>query len=349
MKINHIKITKNAMKKIKVIQFGLGNMGSVMAKTVLEKKDLELVGAIVRNDKDNGKDISELIGLKKKTGIKTFTNIKEAIKKTKPDIMLHAAVSYVPEVWKQIKPAVESGINVITIAEEMGWPFVKYPKLCREMENAAKKHKVSILGSGINPGFAMDIMPLVISGICQNVKSIKVTRVIDFSPFGPAIQKNIGIGMSSIEFKKGIKERKLPLHIGLPESTYMLASGLKWNLDKVIETREAVIAKHNTKVLGYMTVKKGKVVGFNHRCFGFYKSKKLIILEELGRIDPHEHYKNTILIEGKPKLIETINVPPGNITTTSHAVNLIPLVVNAKPGLLSMLDIPPAPALQNKK
>ncbi len=336
------------MKKIKVIQFGLGAMGSVMAKIVLKKKDLELVGAIIRDEKDNGKDVGELIGLKKKTGVKAYTNAKELFKKEKPDIMLHAAVSYVPNVWVQIKPAVESGINVITIAEEMGYPFVKYPKLCREMDKTAKKHKVSILGSGINPGFAMDIMPLIISGICQNVKSIKITRVIDFSPFGPAIQKNIGIGMSPKEFKKGIKEKKLPLHIGLPESTYMLVSGLKWKLDKLTETRGPVFAKHDIKVPGYMTIKKGKVAGFNHRCFGFYKGKKLIILEELGRVDPHENYKNTIIIEGKPKLVETINVPTGNITTTSHAVNLIPKVVDAKPGLLSMLDISVTPALLNK-
>jgi len=83
-------------------------------------------------------------------------------------------------------------------------------------------------------------------------------------------------------------------------------------------------------------------------CFGFYKSKKLIILEELGRVDPHESYQNTIIINGKPKLIETINVPPGNITTTSHAVNLIPIVLKAKEGLLTMLDLTPAPALQQR-
>jgi len=336
------------MKKIRVIQFGLGAMGSVMVKIVLEKKELELVGAVIRSDEDNGKDIGKLIGLNKKTGIKASNNPEEVFKKAKADIMLHAAVSYVPQVWEQIKPAVVSGINVVTIAEEMGYPFVKYPSLSREMDKTAKKHNVSILGSGINPGFAMDLMPLIISGICREVKSVRVTRVIDFSPFGPSIQKNIGIGMNAKEFKNKLKSKKLPLHIGLPESTYMLASGLQWKIDKLMEKREPVLAKHSIKVPGYMTVQKGKVAGFNHRCFGFYKGKKLITLEELGRVDPHEKYENIITIEGNPKLIETINVPPGNITTTSHAVNLIPQVVNARPGLLSMLDLPVAPVLVKK-
>lgn len=336
------------MKKLRVIQFGLGAMGSVMAKIVLEKKELELVGAVIRDEKDNGKDIGKLIGLNKKTGVRASNNPEEVFKKAKADIMLHAAVSYVPQVWEQIKPAVVSGINVVTIAEEMGYPFVKYPSLSREMDKTAKKHKVSILGSGINPGFAMDLMPLIISGICREVKSIRVTRVIDFSPFGPSIQKNIGIGMDAKEFKNKLKSKKLPLHLGLPESAYMLASGLQWKIDKLLEKREPVLAKHSIKVPGYMTVQKGKVAGFNHRCFGFYRGKKLITLEELGRVDPHEKYENTITIEGKPKLIETINVPPGNITTTSHAVNLIPKVVNARPGLLSMLDLPVAPVLVKK-
>jgi len=336
------------MKKIRVIQFGLGAMGSVMVKIVLEKKELELVGAVIRSDEDNGKDIGKLIGLNKKTGIKASNNPEEVFKKAKADIMLHAAVSYVPQVWEQIKPAVVSGINVVTIAEEMGYPFVKYPSLSREMDKTAKKHNVSILGSGINPGFAMDLMPLIISGICREVKSVRVTRVIDFSPFGPSIQKNIGIGMNAKEFKNKLKSKKLPLHIGLPESTYMLASGLQWKIDKLMEKREPVLAKHSIKVPGYMTVQKGKVAGFNHRCFGFYKGKKLITLEELGIVDPHEKYENIITIEGNPKLIETINVPPGNITTTSHAVNLIPQVVNARPGLLSMLDLPVAPVLVKK-
>jgi len=293
------------MKKIRVIQFGLGAMGSVMVKIVLEKKELELVGAVIRSDEDNGKDIGKLIGLNKKTGIKASNNPEEVFKKAKADIMLHAAVSYVPQVWEQIKPAVVSGINVVTIAEEMGYPFVKYPSLSREMDKTAKKHNVSILGSGINPGFAMDLMPLIISGICREVKSVRVTRVIDFSPFGPSIQKNIGIGMNAKEFKNKLKSKKLPLHIGLPESTYMLASGLQWKIDKLMEKREPVLAKHSIKVPGYMTVQKGKVAGFNHRCFGFYKGKKLITLEELGRVDPHEKYENIITIEGKPKLIKS--------------------------------------------
>jgi len=335
-------------KKIKVIQFGLGAMGSEMAKIVLKKRDLELVGAIVRREEQNGKDIGDLIGLKKKTGIKAYTNPKELYKKVKADVMLHAAVSYAPLVWKQIRPAVESGINVITIAEEMGYPYIKYPKICKEINRVAKRKGVRVLGSGINPGFAMDLLPVLISGICEHVDSIRVIRVIDFSPFGQAIQNNIGIGMNESEFKKKIKEGKLPLHIGLPESSSMVAAAFGWKIDKIVETREPVIANKHIHVPGYKHVPKGKVAGFNHRCFAYSKGRKVITLEELGRVDPNEDYKNTIIINGKPRITEVMNVPTGKITTTSHAVNLIPAVLKANPGLLTMLDLTPAPALPLK-
>lgn len=333
------------MKKIRVIQFGLGAMGSMMVRIMLEKRDLEIVGAIDHGEDKVGKDLSLVLGLKKKTGVIVSNNPHEVFKRAKADIMLHAAVSYVPKVWEQIKPAVVSGISVITIAEEMGYPWIKYPAICKEMNETAKKHRARVLGSGINPGFAMDIFPLFLTGTCRAVTSIHVKRVIDFSPFGPSIQKNIGIGLSVQEFKQGVKEGKLPLHIGLPESLFMLANGLRWKIDKITETREPFPAKKAINVPGYKRIPAGNVAGFNHRCFGYLQGKKVIILEELGRVDPKENYSNTIIIEGEPRLVESINVPPGHITTTSHAVNLIPSVLRAQPGLLTMLDVLVAPLL----
>ncbi len=330
------------MEPLRVIQFGLGAMGRVMASLILGKRNMQLVAAIDRNPENKGKDLGLVLGLNKKTGIIVTDNAAEVFATIPADAMIHAAVSYVPKVWEQIKPAVEKGISVVTIAEEMGYPWVKYPELCAEMDQVAKAHNARILGSGINPGFAMDLMPLLLTGICRRVDSITVTRYIDFSPFGASIQKNIGIGLSSKEFKEGVKMGKLPLHIGLPESAYMVAAGLGWNIDKIEETREALLAKKSIKVPGYMTVKKGNVAGFNHSCFAYSKGKKLITLEELGRVDPKEEYKNIIKIEGDPKILEWVNVPPGHITTTSHAVNLVLALLKTAPGLRTMLDLPVA-------
>ncbi len=333
-------------KRLKVLQYGLGSMGSKMVELVLKKEGLELVGAVVRKEKA-GKDIGDILGWNKKLGIKGYTE-RDAFESLGADVMLHAAVSYVPDVWKQISGAVRAGINVITIAEEMGYPFVKYPSLCNEMDNSARKHEVSILGSGINPGFAMDYLPLALTGIVHSVTSIKVTRLVDFSPFGPAIQKNIGVGLTENQFRRGIIEGSLPGHIGLLESAHMTAHALGWKLDRTKETKTPVISNKPIKVPGYITVQTGKVSGFDQKLSCYEKGKLRIVLEELGRVDPEIDYKNTIMINGKPNIVECMSVPTGKLTTTAHAVNLIPVVYNAKPGLLTMLDLPVAPALKDK-
>lgn len=335
------------MKKIRVIQYGLGAMGSKMVEWVLNKEQLELVGAIVKSEEKIGKDVGDVLGWKKKIGVKCY-KAEDAFKNVKADVMLHAAVSYVPEVWKQIKGAVESGMNVITIAEEMGYPFVKYPLLSKEIDIVAKENGVSVLGSGINPGFAMDYLVLALTGILPRVNKIKVTRLINFAPFGTSIQNNIGIGLTAKEFIDGVAKVKLPVHIGLFECIHMLASALNWKIDKIKEIKIPVVADKNIKVPGYKSVAKGKVCGFDQRAIGYFRGEEKIRLEELGRVDPKLDYKNTIYIYGKPNLVESMNVPSGDLTTTSHAVNLIPVVVNAKPGLLSMLDLTVAPALKDK-
>lgn len=335
------------MKKIRVIQYGLGAMGSMMARLMLQKRDLEVVGCIIQRPEKNGKDLGELLNLKKRTGVICSNRPEKAFKETDADIMLHAAVSYVPQVWKQIRPAVERGISVVTIAEEMGYPYKKYPALCKEMDTTAKRNGARILGSGINPGFAMDYLPLAMTSILHHINSIKVTRLVDFSPFGPAIQQNIGIGLTKEQFKEGIKSKKLPAHIGLPESLHMIADSLGWNIDKITETKEPVIGKKTIKNSNG-TVPKGRVAGFDQRCTGYVNGKAKIILEELGRVDPKLAYSNTIQIKGTPNLAETMTVPPGQYTTTAHAVNIIPAALKAPAGLLTMKDIALAYALPDK-
>ena len=185
----------------------------------------------------------------------------------------------------------------------------------------------------------MDLLPILITGICKKVDKIKVIRVVDFSPFGPAIQQNIGIGMNVEDFKKKVKEKNLPLHIGLPESCYMIAKALGWRIKEIIETKEPIIDERAIESPGYKKIESGKVCGFNHKCYAIVEGKEKIALEEFGRVEKGLDYKNTIIIEGEPKIIDEMNVPPGNITTASHSVNLIPIAFGARDGLLTMADI----------
>jgi len=323
-------------KKVRVIQYGIGAMGKSMARLVLKREDLKLVAGVSR--KHAGRDLGEIIG-KKKIGVPVYAP-GEIFNKVKADLVLHAAVSYAKEAWPQIEPAVRKGMNVITIAEEMGYPKTRFPRLSKKIDTVAKRNGVTVLGTGINPGFMMDVLPLLLTGITRRVNKVKVTRYLDFSGLGPQAQKLKGTGLSATEFRKKVKKGELPLHIGLLESLYMVAEGLGWSVDRAVETKTPYLANRNLNIKGFMKIDKGKVAGYNHNGHAYCPQGEVVHLEERGRVDPKIDYKLTIDIKGVPDLHLEMNVPPSQFTTSSHAVNLIKVVCNAKTGLVTMRDLP---------
>jgi 4-hydroxy-tetrahydrodipicolinate reductase len=169
-------------KKIKVIQYGLGAMGSQMVQMMLGKRDLEVVGAISGSGRLAGEDLGKAVGLKKKLGIKVSGNASEVFKTVEADVVLHATTSWMKETFQQTREALETGKNVITIAEEASNPWVKsLEKIAREVDMIAKRNKVTFLGTGVNPGFMMDYLPMALTGVLKEVNKIRIRRVIDWS------------------------------------------------------------------------------------------------------------------------------------------------------------------------
>lgn len=324
-------------EKTRVIQYGLGTTGGRMAKIVLERGDMEIVGAIDVAKEKVGKDLGEVLRLDKKVGVIVSDDPDVVFTKVKADVVLHATVSFAPEVWSQIVKAVQAKMNVITIAEEMAYPYAKYPKLAKEIDEEAKKQGVSVLGTGVNPGFAMDSLVLLICGVCQQIRKVRVTRLVDFSPFPASALRKLGIGFTVDEFHKGKAEGSIPTFTGLLESMSMVADGLGWTLDEVKETIEPVITEKRIETP--IEIGPGKTYGFDQACRGIKGGQEVIILEELGRVGPGIEPMNTVRIEGIPDIIETMNIPPSNITAAAHAVNLIPHVLKANPGLITMKDL----------
>jgi 2,4-diaminopentanoate dehydrogenase len=328
---------------IRTIQFGIGAMGGRMAQLMLKKKDIQLVGAVSRSHA--GKDLGEVIG-KRKTGVRVY-HPEQICKKVKADVMVHAAVSYLEPAWQHIKQAIEAGMNVVSISEELGYPYKKYPKLSKDIDRLAKKQGVTVLGTGINPGFMMDLLPITLSGICQEIDSIKISRMLNFSVLGPKAQKHKCLGCTLNKFASMVKKGELPLHVGLPESAYMIADTLGWKI-KGKEVRKPVKAGRNIKVERFGTVKKGETAGYDDLFYGYVGQKKKLILEEKGRVDSKIDYTLDIEIKGTPNIKLSMNVPSTEYTTPAHAVNLVPIVMNAEPGLKTMKDLIPAYALRNK-
>lgn len=328
---------------IKVVVWGFGAMGKGIAENILEKnKTLKLVGVLDVDPRLIGKDIGTVLG-KKEIGIAITFDSEELLNETVPDIVVLSTNSFVKNIFEQVKAIVRKSINLITIAEEMAYPFYTHPDISNLVDSLAKKHGVTVLGTGINPGFVLDTLIITLTGTCKNVRKIKAKRVNDLSPFGPTVMKTQGVGTTIEEFEKGIKNGEIVGHIGFQQSISMIADSLGWKLEKIEEIREPIIS-NTFRETKYIKVKPGIVAGCKHIGRGYMNGELVIELEHPQQIKPELENIETgdyITIEGEPNINLSIKPEiPGGIGTIAMAVNMIPFVVEYKPGLYSMKDFP---------
>ena len=339
-----------AARKIRVLQWGLGAMGSGMVNTMLDKELIKVVGAFEQK-RGIGDDLGKVLGIKKKLGIKVETPSVAALKKAKPDVVIQAINSFTKECFDEMKLVVEAGFNLITIAEEMALPEAQNPALAKKLDQLAKKKKVTILGTGINPGFILDAQVVMLSAACLNVKRVEASRINDLSPFGPTVMETQGVGTTPAQFRKGIKNGDIVGHIGFQESIKMIADGIGLKIDKIKETRKPIISKVYRET-PHVKVEPGMVAGCEHTGVGYYKGKAVIKLIHPQQIHPHLEEVNTgdyINIIGDPEVHMSIKPEiPGGKGTMAMAVNSIPLVFNASPGLKRMIDLPIPSCLMGK-
>ncbi|MCK4260747.1 MAG: NADP-binding protein [Halanaerobiales bacterium] len=330
------------MAKARIINWGLGAMGQGMARLILSKEGMELVGAIEMDPNKIGKDVGELVG-QEKVGVEIKSSLSEILEGAEADLLLIATGSFTKEVFPQIKKGIEAGLNVITIAEEMSFPEAGEPELAKEIDRLAKEKGVTVLGTGINPGFVLDTLILVLTGACLDVQEIKAARINDLSPFGPTVMRTQGVGTTPEEFEAGLQSGDIVGHIGFQESINMVAAKMGWELDEIIETREPIIS-NTYRETPHVKVEKGNVAGCRHIAYGKKDGKVLITMEHPQQIHPHLEDIETgdyIEIIGDPNIKMGISPEiPGGKGTMACAVNMIPAVIKAESGLVHMSDLP---------
>ena len=330
------------MENIKVVLWGMGSMGSGMGKYLVDKKGVEIVGAIANRESKAGKDVGEFFGLDKEVGVK-ITNDPMSVITEDVDVVLQATSSFVEDVYPQIEEIVKRKVNVISIAEEMAYPMVGSKELSKKIDKLAKENGVSVLGTGINPGFVLDLLIIALSGACAKVDKIEAARINDLSPFGPTVMRTQGVGTTVEEFEKGIKDGSIVGHIGFLESIHMIADRLGIKLDKVEQTREPIVSETHRET-AHVKVEPGMVAGCRHIARGYSDGKELILLEHPQQIHPGKEGTETgdyVKIKGIPDINMSIQPEiPGGIGTMAVAINMIPVIIEAEAGLVTMKDLP---------
>lgn len=322
----------------RVVQYGVGPIGSAIVRLLSVKRGVKIAGAIDIDKEKVGKDLGDVAGAPKPLGISISSDADEVLAKAKAEVVLHSTTSYLKEVSPQILKCVKAKSNVISTCEELAYPFETNKKIALQLDRFAKRNGVAVLGTGVNPGFVMDTLPIALTGACQNVTRISVSRIVDASKRRLPLQRKIGAGLSLEEFQRLVKERKVR-HVGLEESIRMIASALGWKLDRVEETVEPVIAEADVQNL-FLKVAKGKVAGVKQVGRGIVGSREAVTLDLQMYVGAKEP-RDSVVIEGVPPIDMTIRGGiHGDLATAAIAVNSIPKVLKAKPGLLTMKDLP---------
>ncbi|MEW6055311.1 MAG: Gfo/Idh/MocA family oxidoreductase [Bdellovibrionota bacterium] len=320
-------------RSTKVMVFGLGYIGRMVVEAIQNEnpfwnRRLELVGAI--------DIVPESRQWAEKKGVRPFQSVADLLAVQRPDVCVHTTASNISIVVAQLRELIEAKIPVVSSTEELFFPWVENPGIAEELDSLCRNNQIAIMGTGVNPGFVMDVLPAIALQAVHTVDQIRVERVVDASTRRPPLQRKIGAGLDEHTFRSYVESKRIG-HIGLMESLDFLSSHLGLKLTKRGQQIDPVIAPKALKN-AIVSVKKGDVCGLRHRAWGEIDRKRVIELDLKIVIEadrPGDH----IVIKGNPPLSLWIEGgTPGDPATVAALVRGIPTVLQAKPGIVRRLE-----------
>ena len=333
------------MENVKVAIWGFGAMGSGIAKVLLRKKGVDIVGVCDIHPERVNRSIYDILGVEKngRPDVVVCSEIEKVVHDANCDICVLATDSFTRKAFDKIKYVVGQKVNVISTAEEMSYPKAQEPELAAEIDRLAKANGVSVLGTGINPGLMMDLLAICLTGCMTDVESVTCRRVNSLSPFGPAVMEEQGVGLTVDAFNKGVADGTLAGHVGFAESVGMIAEALGWKVDKFEQQMKPIVTSVDRKS-PYGFAAAGDVAGVNMTGQGYVDGEVKIDMIHPQQIEPEmegTHTGDYIALKGTPEVNMAIKPEvDGGIGTIAMVVNMIPHVINARPGLKTMLDLP---------
>ena len=323
---------------IRVLLVGLGPIGVAVGRQLATRTGFAIAGAVDIDPALVGREAGDVLQLDRRVPVKVTSDISKTIKATKPDVAVMCTSSSLRAVLPQFEQVLAHKVPIVTTTEEAAYPTAKNRRLAKRLDEAARKAKVAVLGTGVNPGFTMDALPIALTAVCERVDSVHVQRVQDARIRRLPFQQKIGAGLTRAEFDRRVAEGSVR-HVGFTESIQMIASALGWTLERVTDDIKPQIA---TKAVGgdKLSVPAGRVCGVIQDGVGYVQGQPLITLHLEAYLGAPESF-DSVRIEGSPRIHSTIaGGVHGDIATASMAVNSIPKVIAASPGFLTMRDLP---------
>jgi 4-hydroxy-tetrahydrodipicolinate reductase len=325
------------LKVGRVAVFGLGPIGCGIARALLERGQADVVAAIDSDERLIGRDLGEVLG-QPAVGVSVAGSAPEALDPSAPGVVVQATSSRLTTVMAQISEITARGWSVVSTCEELVYAPAADPALAGELHRLASDSGVTVVGTGVNPGFVMDVLPLVLTGACLRVDAVTIRRTVDTNQRRPQLQRKVGVTMTSDEFERRVSAGGLG-HVGLKQSVYLIADRLGWSELEYAERLEPILADTTVETpIG--VVGAGDVLG-QHQVATLRSSEQLRISLMLDMYAGAKA-EDRIEIVGEPPLTQVIaGGVNGDIATIAIVANLVPVVESAAPGLWTMADLLP--------
>ncbi|MEQ8276680.1 MAG: hypothetical protein RKU31_23620 [Deltaproteobacteria bacterium] len=322
-------------ERIRIGIVGLGWVGQEVARAALEDPRVTLVGIADADPNKADRDLGELIG-EGRLGVPVERDVEAMLARARPEVAVVTTTSDVEALGPTLEACVAVGAHVVTTCENLADADMATSQLEPGFDERVRDAGVVVLATGVNPGFAMDRLPVMLAQATRNIRRIRVTRVVDAASRRAQLQAKVGVGMTPHAFTEAIKSGEIG-HAGLSASLRLIAKGLGIHLEKTSEAFSPVLAASpTTSTLG--TVASGRVRGIYQIARGYRHGREIITLELTMALD-EEHARDTIDIVGEPPLHFEGELP-GDDCTVATVLSAISVVVTMPPGLRTVLDVP---------
>lgn len=328
---------------ITVAQFGLGPIGQNCLHLLAKDPRFEIVGAVDINPQFIGQPVAEVCGLKAPSWGVVHASFEELWAARQPAAVLHTAGSRATSSFSQCRPMLERGVAVVSSCEELLFPLHRAPDETRVMDEVCRQSGGRILGTGVNPGFVLDVLPVALSMVACSVRGVEGKRVVNASLRRQPLQKKIGSGLAPEEFRRLWREGKAG-HAGFQESLCLLAHAFQWKMGDITENLEPVIAEREVRT-EFFHVQPGQTRGLHQTVSAVSDHGCRIHLDLTMALD-EESPQDRVTLDSEPAL--EVVVPggvSGDVATVASLVNALPRLLRTAPGVRLMTDLPLAAAV----
>ncbi len=323
---------------IRVLHFGLGPIGAGVVRQIAGRKGFRIVGAVDIDPAKAGRDLGEVAEVGRRLRVTVSDDARKAIKAAAPDVVVLCTSSSMKSVTPQIEQILGLRVPIVSTTEELAYPTKANRKYARAIHELAKKKKTAVLATGVNPGFLMDALPIMLTGVCERVHAIRVDRVQDASVRRLPFQQKIGAGLTREQFQRKVDDATVR-HVGLTESITMIADALGWTLDRITDEIQPKMATATVQS-EFLAVDAGFVCGIVQDGIGYRDGVPVITLHMEAYLGAPESF-DAVEVTGSPAIrMRLAGGVHGDIATTSIVVNSIPKILAVAPGLHTMRDMP---------